>query len=86
MAQLRLKAGRFENLNRGERVCFYCNETVNEEFHIRLQCQLCQGFRKRLDEGLFNFESKFIFSYIDVVRFCVKTCYIFKKNVKVCIL
>jgi hypothetical protein len=54
VAFLRIEAGRYENKNVNERVCFICHDQIEDEKHVLLDCPLYADLR----ESLFNEEVK----------------------------
>jgi hypothetical protein len=50
VAPLRIETGRFENLRIEERICCFCNDFIEDETHVLLNCPFYDDFR----ENLFN--------------------------------
>jgi hypothetical protein len=48
VAFLRIEAGRYENKNVNERVCFICHDQIEDEKHVLLYCLLYADLRERL--------------------------------------
>ena len=48
MAPLRIETGRNENKNVNERVCFICQDQIEDEKHVLLDCPLYADLRESL--------------------------------------
>ena len=48
VAPLRLETGRYENIPENERLCPYCRQSVEDEFHVLLNCNLYVDERRDL--------------------------------------
>ena len=46
IAPLRIETGRYERLEENERVCFSCDDAVESEEHVLLDCPLYQELRE----------------------------------------
>ncbi|KAK6181789.1 hypothetical protein SNE40_009574 [Patella caerulea] len=86
VAPLRLETGRYEGIPFENRLCFYCNDKVENEEHCLLECELYINFRNVLlsyiqvvcpNFASFNNSDKmsFILSSDEVVKLSAKTCH-----------
>ena len=86
VAPLRLETGRYENIPESERLCPYCRDFVEDEFHVMLNCSLYENERRSLllkaneiNSEFYNFNDcdkiKFLFSNKRMIRFTAKTCF-----------
>ena len=48
VAPIRLETGRYEGLPEGERTCFNCNDVVESESHVLIECSLYDDLRREL--------------------------------------
>ena len=86
VAPLKIETGRYQNLPINERICFSCNDTIEDEKHVILKCPLYADFRAVLfshaDSFCHNFNSMsdddefvFLFSDENVYFNTAKICY-----------
>ena len=84
VAPLRIETGRYEGLAENLRLCPFCN-VVENEMHAILNCNTYEDLRdalfKKASECSLDFDSMsdeekfmFLFSNINLVRPCAKTC------------
>lgn len=86
VAPLRLETGRYENLSLENRICPFCDNCIETEAHVILECMLYQDLRqilfKKATEMNFYFAALspndkliFIFSNAEIMRLSAKTCF-----------
>jgi hypothetical protein len=92
-APLRIETGRYERLPVNERLCPFCNDKVESEFHTVMECFMYEDIRVDLFEKVSvknpHFHTMttmekfiFIFSNTSCVRYIAKTCFdILKRRV-----
>ncbi len=79
--------GRYENLSVSNITCHVCAHDIEDEAHVLLHCPLYDNFREILfveaesyDENFINLcdeqKLKFLFSNVDILRLCAKTCHL----------
>ena len=39
-APIRIETGRYEGIPEGERLCFHCDDSIENEMHVFLECPL----------------------------------------------
>ena len=86
-APLRIETGRYEGLRVNERICPFCKDCTEDEFHVLFRCPLYNDIREFLfvnactHEQTFvtydqNAKFSFLFSCPDLIRICAKTCFL----------
>ena len=85
VAPLRLETGRYEGLAVNQRTCFNCNESVESEQHVLLNCPLYEDLQQTMFNQAFNINSGFyslsdeeklifLFTSKDMIKTVAKTC------------
>ena len=87
VAPLRIETGRYEGLHQSRRVCPFCPDYVEDEYHVIFDCDLYNELRQELFQtavihnpffaNMPN-EDKFIFLFSNplMIRLCAKTCFL----------
>ncbi len=86
VAPLRIETGRYENLDVHDRVCPFCDNEIENETHVILECSIYNDVRTPLLEKACQFDNnfnsltlsekmKFLFSNQNMIRICAKTCF-----------
>ena len=52
--KLPIEQGRWDNIDRNNRICFLCNSDIGDEFHYILQCQHFKPSRQLLLSKYYN--------------------------------
>ena len=87
VAPLRVETGRYEGLPLNARLCPFCFNVVEDEFHALFECGLYSELRidlfqkaAELDDHFYNYSSREKFVYLfnspQMIRACAKTCYL----------
>ena len=63
VAPLRIETGRYERLPVNERICFMCENKIETEEHVLIECPLYDDLRNELFECLINEHAKFKHAY-----------------------
>ena len=85
VAPLRIETGRYEGLRVNERICPFCRDCTEDEFHVLFQCPLYDEIRESLYRHACTYEEPFntydqtakflfLFSSPHMIRVCAKTC------------
>jgi hypothetical protein len=85
VAPLRIETGRYTNMPVAERVCPFCEEFIETEMHVLLQCPLYNQIRdviyekaQSVDNSFYDMSDNdkfvFMFSHPDMVRILAKSC------------
>lgn len=86
VAQLRVETGRYERSAVEDRVCFNCNNILEDEKHVLLECPLYDSFRQTLFLKARSFDNnflsrtdqekvRFLFTNESLFYYTAKTCY-----------
>ena len=86
VAPLRVETGRYESLQLGQRVCFNCKNSVEDERHVLIDCPIYEGIRSDLYVKSRNINSEFnglndvekmcfLLSNDDIIQYTAKACY-----------
>ena len=86
VAPIRLETGRYERLPVCERLCPFCNDTVENEIHVILSWPLYNDIRLQMIEYAFLLDSNFndftdeqklvfLFNNERLIEKCAKTCF-----------
>ena len=86
VAPLRIETGRYENKELNERVCFICNNEIEDEKHVLLACPLYADLREQLfydihtmnvNFSILSENDKFVYLFQSVECFDIvaKTCF-----------
>ena len=59
---LPIEQGRWDNMDRNNRIYFLCNSDIGNEFHYSLQCQYFKPSQKLLP-------SKYYYNHVNVLKF-----------------
>jgi hypothetical protein len=60
--KLPIEQGRWDNIDRNNRICFLCNSDIGDEFHYNLQCQFFKPSQKLLLSKYYN-------NHLNVLKF-----------------
>ena len=60
--KLPIEQGRWDNIDRNNRICFLCNSDIGDEFHYILQCQHFKPSRQLLLSKYYN-------NHVSVLKF-----------------
>lgn len=55
--QLAIEAGQFQNIERHNRICFLCSNSIKDEFHFILMCPMYESYRKKYIKVLHDTET-----------------------------
>ena len=91
VAPLRIETGRYENIVLENRVCHICDVFIEDEAHVLLRCPLYDDFRNHLYYVAETFNDNFntlddnqklvfLFSDVNMIRVCAKTCHLILKR------
>ena len=79
VAPLRIETGRYEGLRVNERICPFCKDCTEGEFHVLFRCPLYNDIREFLFVNACTHEHakfSFLFSCPNLIRICAKTCFL----------
>ena len=85
VAPLRIETGRYESIPLPRRVCFNCNDMIEDETHVLLFCPLYDEIRNELFQHAYETEQSFntlndidklcfLLSRDEMVKFSAKAC------------